>query len=246
MYINFSKIPAESFVGKNLRRLLAFIPRGVVLPIVQGPLMGKKWIVRSGVFGYWLGSYEADKQKIFTSVIKPGDVVYDIGAHVGFYTLLACNGTGKGGRVFSFEPFPQNIGYLKRHIALNRCNAVVIEKGVSNHSGRMRFAVGGNTSMGAIGPHGTLEIETIKLDDAILANTLPAPDVIKMDIEGEEYNALMGLRHTLKSHPPIILLATHSEQLKEQCLTLLRECHYHITHVGNPLEGEFLATVSTP
>ena len=121
---------------------------------------------------------------------------------------------------------------------------MVIEKGVSNHSGRVRFAIGGSTSVGAIGPHGTLEIETIKLDDAISAGTVPAPDVIKMDIEGEEYNALMGLRHTLKNHPPIILLATHSERLKEQCLALLREYRYHFTQVGDPREGEFLATTS--
>ena len=81
-------------------------------------------------------------------------------------------------------------------------------------------------------------------DQIYIEHILEAIGLIKMDIEGEEYNALMGLRHTLKNHPPIILLATHSERLKEQCLALLREYRNHFTQVGDPREGEFLATTS--
>ena len=56
-----------------------------------------------------------------SKTITPGAVVYDIGAHVSFYTLLAARLVSPGGKVVAFEPVPQNIYYLKEHLRLNRC-----------------------------------------------------------------------------------------------------------------------------
>lgn len=61
----------------------------MVVPVLQGSLRGRKWIVGSSNHGCWLGSYEWKKQRLFTRTVSSGDVVFDIGAHVGFYTLLA-------------------------------------------------------------------------------------------------------------------------------------------------------------
>ncbi len=131
--INFSGIKQETFWGKILRFCLKFIPRQAVLPIIQGPLRGSRWIVNSGVFGYWLGSYEIEKKKSFASLIKKSDVVYDLGAHVGFYSLLAAKFTGDAGRVFSFEPLPRNIILFRQHVMLNRIkNIKLVEAGVSD------------------------------------------------------------------------------------------------------------------
>ena len=79
------------------------------IPIFQGKLRGKKWIVGSGEHGYWLGSYEMDKRLAFEKEILPDSVIYDIGANVGFYSLLAAEMTGEKGHVYAFEPLPRNI-----------------------------------------------------------------------------------------------------------------------------------------
>ncbi|NQV00191.1 MAG: FkbM family methyltransferase [Parcubacteria group bacterium] len=116
-----------------LRFPLKLIPSGVVVPVMQGVLKGKKWVVGSGDnHGYWLGSYEYRMQSFFAETIKPGSVVYDIGANVGFYTLLASKIVGVQGRVFAFEPLPENIFYVRKHVELNHCdNVVIIEAAVS-------------------------------------------------------------------------------------------------------------------
>jgi len=111
--INFSSISEGSLPGKLLRGGLKLIPNAVVVRIMQGHLKGKKWIKGSGVNGYWLGTYELAQQKIFQKYMKEGNVVFDIGAHVGFYTLLATQLVGKKGKVFSFEPNPRNIIFLR-------------------------------------------------------------------------------------------------------------------------------------
>ena len=102
---NLSGIPRETLVGKLLRAPLRLIPRSMVVPILQGALRGKKWTVGSSTHGCWLGSFEYEKQKALQCAIKTGQVVYDIGANVGFYSLFASVLVGEAGHVYSFEPF---------------------------------------------------------------------------------------------------------------------------------------------
>jgi hypothetical protein len=59
------------------RRLLKFLPDSTVVPILQGELKGYKWLLHSGVGSYWLGTYEPEEEKLFTSMIKPGMICYD-------------------------------------------------------------------------------------------------------------------------------------------------------------------------
>jgi hypothetical protein len=84
MPINFSGITNQNILGKILRSPLRLIPPKTVLPILQGKLRGKKWIVGSGQHGAWLGSYEYEKQLLFQQIVQEGNVVYDLGANNGF------------------------------------------------------------------------------------------------------------------------------------------------------------------
>src|ERR1051326_9094519 len=125
--MNFSAIPQASAIGRLLRLPLRFIPEDMVIPILQGPLQGKKWIAGSSDHRCWLGSYEYMKQKLFQSVVTPGHVIYDIGANVGFYTLLSSVLVGEKGKVIAFEPLASNAVTLVRHLRLNNVkNASVI------------------------------------------------------------------------------------------------------------------------
>src|SRR5262245_8579614 len=141
--MNPSAISIDTPVGKLLRLPLRLIPGRAVLPILQGPLRGKKWIAGASDNGCWLGSYEYQKQRLFAKSVSPGDVVFDVGAHVGFYTLLASVLVGKRGRVIAFEPVPANLEYLRHHIRLNRIdNVEIIEAAVSDTDGVSAFKIG--------------------------------------------------------------------------------------------------------
>jgi Met-10+ like-protein len=112
----------HTFFGRLARYPLKLIPPS---PILRGPVPGKKWIVGSKRHAFWLGLYEPEMQRRIVKVIRPGGIFYDIGANLGFYSLLASALVGQG-RVFAFEPSPDNIAYLRRHVALNECADVEI------------------------------------------------------------------------------------------------------------------------
>ena len=110
--MNFSAVPHSSSLGKALRLPLRLIPADAVLPVLQGPLRGMKWISGSSNHGCWLGSFEYHKQRLFDAAIKRKSVVCDIGANVGLYSLVASR---KAMRVIAVEPMLENVRYLERH-----------------------------------------------------------------------------------------------------------------------------------
>lgn len=231
--MNFSAISYRSVVGKLLRIPLRLIPERTVLPILQGALRGKKWVSGSSDHGCWLGSYEYEKQTLFTKSILPGDVVFDIGAHAGFYTLLASSLVGHGGRVIAFEPLPSNLEHLGAHLRLNNVdNVQVIEAAVSDTDGQFSFKLGDGTTTGSLSPGGELKVRTVSLDTMHAKGDIPIPSAIKMDIEGGEIRALIGAKKILEQHHPIIFLATHSAEIHKNCCELLRSLGYDLRPVA--------------
>src|SRR5450755_3080976 len=140
--MNFSRISNSTVLGKVLRSPLRLIPSSTVVPILQGPLRGKKWIVGSSTHGCWVRSYEYAQQTVFAQSLSPEGVVYDLGASVGFYSLLAGALVGPAGRVYAFEPLPRNVAYLRKHVALNRLeNCFVFEAAVADSDGSRVFTL---------------------------------------------------------------------------------------------------------
>lgn len=236
--MNFSKINYQSFLGRILRLPLRLIPKNAVMPIVQGTLRGKKWVVGSGEHGYWLGSYEMNKRLALESTIKPGSVVYDIGANVGYFTLLAAVLVGKKGKVFSFEPLPRNIEFLGKHITLNKLtNVEVIEAAVSDHTGEALFDLGASTAMGHLSETGGLFVQMVSLDQMITNGDLIAPNVMKIDVEGAEHNVLRGAEKLIETAKPILFLDTHQREAHQKTLQFLQSHDYQIEILdGKPLQ----------
>jgi FkbM family methyltransferase len=218
----------------------------LAVPILQGPLRGKRWIVGSASHGCWLGSYEHGKQRLFSENIPRGSTVYDLGANVGFYTLLASHMTGPEGHVVSFEPLPENLVFLHRHVRVNRAaNVEVVEAAVSDRAGEASFAVGGNRSVGKLADAGVLTVKTVTIDGFVGSGRAAPPDVMKIDVEGAELSVLRGAESVLKVHQPAIFLATHGDDVRRDCLELLNSWGYDCAPIdGQPSEGsrEFLAT----
>ncbi|KKU91488.1 MAG: Methyltransferase, FkbM family [Candidatus Jorgensenbacteria bacterium GW2011_GWA1_48_11] len=232
--INFSKIPTHSFVGRTLRSFLRLIPKDSVLPILQGRLRGKKWVIGSGSLGYWLGTYEIEVQEIFEKTLRRGDTVFDIGAHAGFYSLLSSVLVGPTGRVFAFEPNPFNLRFLKKNIASNQCpNVNVIEAGVYDKSGRFPFSEGSNAFTGRIDEAGKIIVKTVSIDEEVAGGRLPTPDFIKIDVEGAEYFVLRGATTVLRRRHPVIYLSIDDSKRREDCAKLLLDLSYKLISVDN-------------
>lgn len=233
--MNFSGVSDKSVVGKALRLPLRLLPPDTVLPILQGKLRGRKWISGSSNHGCWLGSYELHKCKAFEHWVAMGSVVFDIGANVGFYSLLASILVGPEGRVFAFEPVPLNLRFLHKHLRLNCIdNVVVIAAAVADGAGIAHFDLGMTPSMGHLAPNGGLTVRTFSLDEMVEAGELPPPDYIKIDVEGSEAKVLFGAQSVLAEFHPTIFLATHSKELHGKCSRLLRSFGYILEPLNAP------------
>ena len=133
--MNLPDFSTGTLGGKLLRLPLRLIPASTCLPILRGPSRGRRWIVGSSNHGYWLGSYEYEQRSVFEKYIGVEDVVFDMGAHVGFYTLVASAIVGSRGQVVAFEPLPENLSYLREHLTMNHIdNVTVIDKAVTDHT----------------------------------------------------------------------------------------------------------------
>ena len=229
--MDFSGIPYKSSWGKLLRFPLRLLPKNLVVLVLQGSLRGKKWIVGSSNHGCWLGSYEFDKQKRFAESLVRGQVVYDVGAHVGFYTLLASSLIGKEGQVVAFEPYPRNLEFLHRHVQMNRCsNVKIVPVALADRTGTSSFQKNPDyvNSTGRLASDGSIMVSVDSIDNMIARKELLPPDVIKMDIEGGEYLALRGAIETLEKNHPLIFLATHGPDVHAQCCELLQGLEYRL------------------
>jgi FkbM family methyltransferase len=232
---NFSSIPINSLYGRLLRLPLKLIPKEMVMPILQGRLKGRHWITGSANHGCWLGSYEPEWQEVFAKEIRPGATVYDVGANVGFHTLLIADIVGPNGRIFSFEPFPENINYLERHVKINKLNNVeIVGKAVLDRVGDVSFQVGKTLATGKISADGVLQVPGTDLDSFVYSDGKPAPEYIKIDVEGAEGEVLEGADKIIKETQPTIFLETHGKEIHRRCIEILQRHRYKLLPLGNP------------
>lgn len=168
------------------------------------------------------------KQQILAQTIQSGWVVYDVGAHVGFYTLIFSILVESTGSVFAFEPSPGNVALLRRHMKLNQCaNVTLYQAAVTDYCGTARFDDARSSYTRQLNSQGGLEVRTLTLDSVLDEGVAP-PHCIKMDIEGAEYQALQGSRRLLSVHRPIVFLATHGPDVHRHCCDLLQDLGYRL------------------
>jgi FkbM family methyltransferase len=213
-----------SLLGKILRLPLSLIPPETEVRILRGPLRLKKWIKGAGPNACWVGTYEVARVRAFADAITHGAVVYDIGANVGIYSLVAGSMVGVSGRVYAFEPLDRNVRYLRRHIMLNNLlNCTVIEVAIGNQDGTRRFsAAAWESSMARLSPEGELSVLSATLDTCIYRERhLRPPDIMKIDVEGAEFEVLQGATNALSEFHPTVFLEIHGTQLHAECRAFL-------------------------
>ena len=231
-------------MAKIARFPLTLVAADRVVPILMGELRGKRWIVGSAIHRCWLGFYEYQKQRLISREVVSNSVFWDIGANVGFYSLLASGLVGSG-RVFAFEPAPRNLYYLRQHLALNRVtNVEVLPVAVSDRNDTSTFQVEDTGFMGHLSAEGGITVLTASLDSLVEEGKVLPPHYVKMDIEGAELLALRGANSTFQRFRPLLFLATHGEQIEKECCRLLESWGYEwrsITRKANSDRSEFVA-----
>ncbi len=165
------------------------------------------------------GAWEAATSHVFREVIKPGDVVIDVGAHWGYFTLLAASLCTHSGVVYAFEPHPRNFAMLTKNVAANQLsNVVAVQKAVSDRAGETLLfearGAGGHSlnplpaqwrvNEGTV-PQSTLVTST-SLDDFFRGRPIQ-PKLTKMDIEGSEPRAVEGMLDLIVQNPQMVLIA---------------------------------------
>ncbi|MDK2980909.1 MAG: hypothetical protein PWQ55_1256 [Chloroflexota bacterium] len=216
------KVP---FLARFLRRSLnRAAPQGIhEVEISGGILEGLRMALDlQSEKDYWLGTYEVDLQAAARHFIQPGMTVYDVGANIGYISLMAARLNGPDGKVFSFEALPANLERLEQNRALNQLEgrihiqpAAVVDQSkpvtfFMHHSGAMGKAQGSAGREEAYEQQ--IEVNGLALDDFIYQQGQPLPGLVKMDIEGGEGMALAGMARVLKEAPPIFLIELHGEQ----------------------------------
>jgi FkbM family methyltransferase len=192
--------------------ILKFLVQPIMLTIKNGPLKGKKWIAASGI-KFIRGTYEQYKTDAYLRHLHAGDVVYDVGAHVGYYTALAATMVGQRGQVIAFEPRPVNFSYLKRHIRTNGLpNVKLIEASVGDKAGAVRFHNKTGTGTGRVASDGRISVRMVCLDELFARGEIPPPNFIKIDVEGGEVEVLKGAGTVVARARPVILVATHGSR----------------------------------
>jgi FkbM family methyltransferase len=163
--------------------------------------------------------------------------VFDIGAHLGYYSLLLAKCVGPVGRVVSFEASPGNFCTLQKNVLINKLeNIELINLAVFSRSGTIGMSVSpkdassGDWSIGRQTDGDSIQVQTISLDQFCQAKSV-SPDFIKIDVEGAEYDVLIGGRETIGECRPTMLIELHhfhGDIATNQVPDLLREWNYQV------------------
>ena len=164
--------------------------------------------------------YEPGTTALFRGLLRTGMVVIDVGAHVGYYSLLAASQVGPTGKIYSFEPAPSNYELLLKNIELNGFhNVVAARKAVSNQVGQSTlYLTALDNGRHSIYRHdlpetGSAVVETTTIDDLLDGDNWPRVDLVKVDVEGAEKDVLDGMATLFAKQEPLTLILEFNPRL---------------------------------
>jgi FkbM family methyltransferase len=220
-----------------------------------------------------LGGYESDLVPLARLHIRPGKDVIDVGANVGFFSVLAAQLIAGGNRVLAVEPDPSALALLRENLRINACekNVQVFEGAATDAPGRFTLnVVKGKPEYSSLGElafsrygFSPADMTATAIDGAPLDHLVRQfslnPGFIKIDAEGAELRVLQGALQTLREHKPVILselceeLLLKSGATSAEVVKLLEASGYTVCNPGDgdrpipsPFTGEILAIPAAP
>ena len=229
--------PLAAFIRRGLNRAA---PTGLVqVKVAAGDLAGFTILLDMQIDkDYWLGTYEPELQAALRVLIPPGAIIYDVGANIGYVSLLLSKAAGETGHVYAFEALPDNAERWRKNVELNGMSArmSLFAGAVTQAPGPVRFLVHASSGMGkAAGSAGRddtyrseISVPGISLDEFVYGQGNPLPQVVKMDIEGGEVLALPGMRRVLAEARPLMLMELHGPESSRVAWETLTAAGYEI------------------
>jgi FkbM family methyltransferase len=179
-------------------------------------------------FGYWIeneifwrgitGNWEKESLKLWIKLCEKSNVIYDIGANTGIYSLVA-KAVNPTATVHAFEPHPVFFDFLTRNISLNGYDIVAHKKAISDSDGTIFIE-----DYSGEQPH--ISVESQKLDTFIEQSKTAKPDLIKIDVESHEPMLLEGFRKYLTHYKPIILIEILNDEVAGKVAAYVKDCGY--------------------
>jgi FkbM family methyltransferase len=229
--------PLARFIRSRLNRAA---PHGLTqVKVAAGDLAGYTILLDMQIDkDYWLGTYEPELQAALHELIPPGAIIYDVGANIGYVSLLLAKAAGIHGHVYAFEALPGNVEQWLQNVALNGMESrlSLYAGAVTDCAGPVRFLVHASGGMGkAAGSAGRadqyqseISVPGISLDEFVYGQGNPPPQVVKMDIEGGEVLALPGMRRVLAEARPLMLMELHGPESSRAAWETLTAAGYTI------------------
>jgi len=200
--------------------------RHTALPIMSGVGRGLRVRFGDSALTRAVSRVEPQVEDALLALLGPGDTFYDIGANMGWYSLLAARVVGSSGKVVAFEPMVSNAALLQANVATNRlANVTTITAAVTDQDGWATFLYGGSLE-GRLSkddceaqaerrarrktPQRSSIVPIVALDSLLAATELEPPSVIKIDVEGAEAGVLRGMSETLRSLKPTLIIELHN------------------------------------
>jgi FkbM family methyltransferase len=184
--------------------------------VVAGPGKGLRLHLRGSNPGYLVGGSEPDVQRMVAR-LGPGDVLYDVGANIGFFSLIAAR---NGATAIAFEPSPTAATLLRRNARANQLDIQLFTVAIGEAPGHALLSADQHLTA-RIGHHGT-PVRVVRLDDV---DDIPPPTLVKIDVEGFETHVLRGMTRILRTHNPLIICEIHDRNLSG-CMDILKELGY--------------------
>jgi FkbM family methyltransferase len=200
--------------------------------------------------GYLRGDYEPWVQDLLRTHLRPGDVYFDIGAHIGFFVLCAATIVGEYGRIVALEPDPQNFSILAANIQRNGLQCVTAIKAAAwsssgevtfaspaSTSGRLQGRVTSDDSFTEEGAAGDRKVAALRLDDI----SSSPPTVVKIDVEGAEIEACRGAGRLLVEKKTVWIVEAHGAAQATKLDELFNQCGYDVTATfpRHPAYGQY-------
>jgi FkbM family methyltransferase len=248
--------------NRMTRRLVHRWARNRDVTISAGIGAGLKFNAAHSNPAYSLGTNEPPVQQILAQNLQAGDVLYDIGANVGFFTILGAKLVGSTGHVYAFEPVPENAAAVHHNASLNNLTQVtVLHRAVSDRDGSgellLAYYSGGSALSTVDTPppdlKGIIDVGVVTVDSLVGRQAILPPTVVKIDVEGAEINVLRGMSQTMNEHKPLIIYEIDDEdeasfnQKQEACAAFLIGNGYSVTRIEDSYQeiewhvGHFIA-----
>jgi FkbM family methyltransferase len=203
-----------------VRKVIDPLTERIPVPIVSGRNAGRWWTLASAGSGYASGRRAAQQMEVLVALMRDGDVVWDVGAHHGYVSLMASRRVGPNGSVHAFEPSEQNRRILDRHLKMNDCrNTTTHSCALGAVAGESRFGGGDTSKMKSLGQGD--EVVMVRRADAMCAEkSCATPSFLKVDVEGAEADFLEGCGTALPPHARLAI-AMHNAEADGRCVAWL-------------------------